>query len=258
MSMFTGSVNNIITSSDVVIEICDESDDLEMSLTPSFILTSSDVVDAFEEELYEKGLSEYMSVSTNLDQVTSSTESISNVKTYATTFLIITLIIGAIVLFVINMINVRERKYEIGVLRTIGMKKSTLTFQFLIELLVVSTFALAIGTAIGASMSVSTANNLLENEIENTQSEKEDIAGNFGMGQGKNTDDTTNNQNTDNFNKVNGVANVSAFTSIDAVVDLKVLFELLGIGACLTLVSSLAAMISIQRFSPLTILKERG
>ena len=79
-----------------------------------------------------------MDSSTNLDQVESATSSISNVKTFATTFLIITLSIGAVVLFVINLINVRERKYEIGVLRTIGMKKSTLTGQFLIELLIVS------------------------------------------------------------------------------------------------------------------------
>ena len=52
------------------------------------------------------------------------TESVDNVKIFATTFLIITLIIGGVVLVVINMINIRERRYEIGVLRTVGMKKS--------------------------------------------------------------------------------------------------------------------------------------
>lgn len=51
---------------------------------------------------------------------------------------------------------------------------------------------------------------------------------------------------------------VSAYTSIDAVVDRKVLVELFFIGIALTIISSSAAMIDIQKFSPLTILKERS
>ena len=55
-----------------------------------------------------------------------------------------------------------------------------------------------------------------------------------------------------------GMPVVEAYDSIDAVVDIKVLLELLGIGLSLVLVSSIASMVSIQRFSPLTILKERS
>ena len=61
-----------------------------------------------------------------------------------------------------------------------------------------------------------------------------------------------------NPGKIKGVANVEAFKSIDAVVDFKVMLELLGIGLLLTLVSSLASMSAIQRFQPLEILKERS
>ena len=53
-------------------------------------------------------------------------------------------------------------------------------------------------------------------------------------------------------------SNVEAFDSIDAVVDYKVVLELLLIGISLTLVSSISSMISIQKFSPLQILKERS
>ena len=56
----------------------------------------------------------------------------------------------------------------------------------------------------------------------------------------------------------NGTPNVQAYDSIDAVVNVSVLLELLGIGMLLILVSSISAMISIQRFTPLTILKERS
>ena len=60
------------------------------------------------------------------------------------------------------------------------------------------------------------------------------------------------------FEKISGVADVQAFDSIDAVVNIKVLGQLLGLGIVLTLISSSASMISIQKFSPLTILKERS
>lgn len=42
------------------------------------------------------------------------------------------------------------------------------------------------------------------------------------------------------------------------VVNYIVILELLGIGLVLTFISGLSSMISIQRFSPLTILKERS
>ena len=174
--------------------------------------------------------------------------------TFATTFLIITLVIGSIVLFILNMINVRERKYEIGVLRTIGMKKSTLTLQFITELLIVTIIFLIIGTGIGALISVPTANMLLENEINSSQEAIQNVNKNFGgnMMPGNNKGRFEKNE------IINGIANVEQIDSINAIVDFKVLFELLGIGIALTLISSLASMISIQRFSPLTILKERS
>lgn len=55
-----------------------------------------------------------------------------------------------------------------------------------------------------------------------------------------------------------GTTQVQAIDTINAVVDFTVIAQLLGIGVLLTLISSLASMISIQRFSPLTILKERS
>ena len=58
--------------------------------------------------------------------------------------------------------------------------------------------------------------------------------------------------------KFNSRDQVETIDSIEAVVDFTVIMQLLGIGILLTLMSSLASMISIQRFSPLTILKERS
>lgn len=251
MQMFTTSVNTIITNTNVINEIKENNDNLKVTTNPTFILTSGDVVSKFQNELEEKGLNEYLTVQTNLEQVEGATKTISNVRTFAITFLVITLIIGTIVLLVINMINIRERKYEIGVLRTIGMKKSKVCLQFLYELIIVAVVSLLLGASIGAFISVPVSNHLLENEISSSETENINIAENFGKG-GMNPNINGGNKN------FSGVVTIQAFDSIDAVVDFKVLLELLGIGLIITLISGTSAIVSIQKFSPLTILKERS
>ena len=215
-------------------------------------MTDTDIVESFEKEVSEKGLSEYFTLTNNVEEVTNATKSIVNVKTFATTFLMITLIIGAVVLLVINMINIRERKYEIGVLRTIGMRKSLVITQFMFELLVVAFIGLLIGAGIGAFCSVDIANNLLATEIENAESDYEEINKNFGgnMPGGMMPDFGMQNQY--------GIVQIDAVDSMEAIVDFEVLLQLLGIGLSLTIISSISACVAIARFSPLTILKERS
>lgn len=112
------------------------------------------------------------------------------------------------------------------------------------ELQVGSIIMLSIGAVIGSYLSKSVGNMLLQNEIESSKQETTQISNNFGR--------------PGIEMKHNNVVNVEEIDTIDAVVDFKVVGELLGIGILLTLISSLASMISIQRFSPLTILKERS
>ncbi|MBE6146050.1 MAG: ABC transporter permease [Firmicutes bacterium] len=259
-NMFSNSANTIITNSTMLEKIIADDEDLGVTVTPTFILTSTDVADKFSEEVKSKGLSEYYTVSNNVDTVTGATKSISNVKTFATTFLIITLIIGGVVLLVINMINIRERKYEIGVLRTIGMKRITVISQFMIELLIVCVFGLLIGAGIGAVSSVSVANSLLANEIENASTDMEGINQNFGGGMNRPSDvpDDKGDRVNRNNNNFNGVVTIEQVDSMEAVVDFKVLLQLLAIGVSLTIISSISSCVAIARFSPLTILKERS
>ena len=256
--MFTNSANTIITNSTVIENILSKDEKLSLTTTPTFILTSKDVVNEFSNEIKEKGLSEYYKITDNTEEVESATKSINNVKTFATTFLIITLIIGGVVLFVINMINIRERKYEIGVLRTVGMKKSLVVAQFMLELLTVSLFALAVGATIGATCSVNVANNLLSTEINNAKEEENNISKNFGQNMQMPPNMPGNDENKNKATRINGTKKIDEIDKIDAIVDYKVLLELFGIGLLLTVISSISACIVISRFQPLQILKERS
>lgn len=261
-NMFSSSVNTIITNSTMVEKILADDEEFSVTVTPTFILNDIEVAELFANEVKEKGLSEYYIVTDNVDTVEGATKSISNVKTFATTFLIITLIIGGVVLLVINMINIRERKYEIGVLRTIGMKKVLVIGQFMIELLIVCLFSLLIGAGVGALSSVRVANSLLENEINNATQDYDAINQNFGGGMRKESSESNPPEigrggRGENL-KLNGVVAIEQVDSMEAVVDLKVLLQLLGIGISLTIISSISACVAIARFSPLTILKERS
>ena len=254
MDLFSSSANTIITNANALVAITKSNSDVKGSINPTFIIRDYSDKDKIEAEFYEKGLNENYTVETNEETATAGLSSIKNVQAFATTFLIIALIIGGIVLFIINMINIRERKYEIGVLRTIGISKFKLTMQFISELLMVGFAALMIGAGIGAIMSKDVSNSLLASEINSSKESSEKIKDNFGGPGG--------------FNPINGgpmqdfaekgKPKVEAYESIDAVVNIAVLLELLGIGLTLIFISSLAAMVSIQRFTPLTILKERS
>ena len=103
--------------------------------------------------------------------------------------------------------------------------------QFMAELLMVSMVFIMVGAAIGAASSVSVSNKILSSEISKSEE----------------------NMN----NAVRGNAVVKKVNNINAVVDFKVLGELVGIGLVLSIISSLSACVAILKFSPITILKER-
>lgn len=254
-NLFSNSANTIITNADALTAITNSNSNVRGSVSPTFIIYDYNDAEKIQAEFYEKGLNENYVVETNEETATAGLSSIKNVQTFATTFLIITLVIGGIVLFIINMINIRERKYEIGVLRTIGISKSKLTLQFVAELMMVGLVALLLGAGIGAVMSRSVSNSLLASEISSSEASSEKVRDNFGGGPGGFS--PMEGGGMPDFTE-KGKPKVEAYESIDAVVNITVLMELLGIGLALILISSLAAMVSIQRFSPLTILKERS
>lgn len=241
--MFSDSANSIITNANFVNNIIENDSKLNATITPTFILTSSEVIDAFTEEVSEKGLSEYYTITTNKDEIEESLSSIKNLENFANTFLIITMIIGGSILILINTLIIRERKYEIGVLRTIGMKKSLVSLQFVLEIFIVAIISFIIGTAVGSSLSVNAANNLLKDEISASTEENNKINDNFG-----------NRENMRTFKK-NGVQKID---SINAIVDTRVIISMMESLIILTITSSAVAIFSINRFKPLTILKERG
>ncbi len=220
--------------------------------------------ETFSEEVYELGLSDSYTVSSaDLTEFENSMAPLETLSQTAGYFLIVILLIGAIILIVLNIFSVRERKYEIGVLTAMGMKKQKVALQFLTEIFVVTLAAVIVGGCIGAVASVPVANNLLEAQIEAQSTKRDNIEVSFGRGDKGEMQPPSGNQPPDNMGGFGG--KLQSFTQstadyvdeISAATDFVVLLQLLGIAIALTIVAGGFSVLFIMRYEPLKILSNR-
>ena len=136
----------------------------------------------FEAYLKDKEGDKYVLTSSDVASYEASLVPLENLKSFATAFLWVILAIGAIILVVLNMFNIRERKYEVGVLTAVGMHKGKVALQFMLEIFIVTIFAILIGTGIGAATSVPITNKLLESQVQQQESSSQQQQSNFGRG----------------------------------------------------------------------------
>lgn len=137
--------------------------------------------EAFQTDARAMGLSEdYAIASTDVEAYEQSLLPLQNLSRFAAWFLLVVLLIGGAVLMVFHMFNIRERKYEIGVLTAVGMRKSKVALQFLTELFTVTFVFLLLGTAIGGAAAVPVTNALLASQISAQETQQSNRQQNFG------------------------------------------------------------------------------
>ena len=243
-----------------------------LSATYSFADTESYY--AFETEVRSLGLSEdYKVSSSDISAYENSLAPLDTLSTMAGWFLIVILIIGGVILVVLNIFNVRERKYEVGVLTAMGMKKWKVAAQFMCEILVITMIAVILGAGIGAVSSVPVTNALLEGQVESQNSQQSQMEenfgrpGNFGGGfPGGNMGGMPGEMPSDRPDDIGGGKNpfgdmfdsaANYITEVDSAMNLTVVFQMIGVGLLLTLVASAASVLFIMRYDPLKILANR-
>ncbi|MCD7831134.1 MAG: ABC transporter permease [Firmicutes bacterium] len=243
---------------------------LPSQVSGTYVFASVDDYETFCEEVYEAGLSEdYTVSSSDLSSYESSLLPLENLSTMALYFLIVVIAIGAIVLIVLNIFSVRERKYEVGVLTAIGMKKSRVSMQFMCETLIITVTAVVIGGLIGAVSSVPITNSLLASQIESQSATSEQQTANFGREMGgsmgevgdkpSDVGDIDAEERTGFAGAIDsiGSATTSYVSEVSSATNLTVLVQLLLIAVLLTLIASAASVIFIMRYDSLKILANR-
>ena len=235
------------------------------TLTATYSFADTDAYYAFEEEVRALGLDESYTVSSS--DITAFENSIAPLNTLGTMagwFLLVILIIGGIILVVLNIFNVRERKYEVGVLTAMGMKKWKVAAQFMCEILVVTMIAVVLGAGIGAISSVPVTNALLEGQVQSQNNQQNQMDQNFGrpgnMGGGfpggRPSDMPDMGGGNNPFGEMFGGA-ADYITEVDSAMNLTVVFQMIGVGLLLTLIASAASVLFIMRYDPLKILANR-
>ena len=277
MSMFGTSqapANHIYMSAAALQKILDTSEAtasdtaLDSTLSAIYSFEDADAYYAFTEEVYELGLDEsYIVQSSDITSFENSIAPLTTLSTMAGWFLVVILIIGGVILVVLNIFNVRERKYEVGVLTAMGMKKWKVAAQFICEILVVTMLAVVIGAIIGAVSSVPVTNALLESQIASENSQQSQIEQNFGgrpvnMGGGfpggnmpTDIPDMPGGGKKPLEDMLGGAADY--ISEVDSAMNLTVVFQMIGVGLLLTLVASAASVLFIMRYDPLKILANR-
>ena len=226
----------------------------------------------FKTQVSDLGLSsKYAVSSTDIESYERSAEPLENLSKFAGYFLIVILLVGAIILVVMNIFSTRERKYEIGVLSAIGMKKSKIAKLFMSEIMIIALVAVVIGGTIGTVASVPVTNALLSSQITQSQTKSNDMQQSFGRdnnGAGPsqpsdNSSSSSSNSSGSSSSSASGNSDsnkgaVSNYiSSVSNSVNIIVLLELLGSCILLAIIAGMVSVISIMRYEPLQILANR-
>ncbi|QFK72740.1 ABC transporter permease [Pradoshia sp. D12] len=183
-------------------------------------------------------------------------EPINNVASFSKNVVYLVTIAGAIILGLIVMLGIRERKYEMGVLLAIGEKKSKLIGQFIVEILIIAVFALGIASVTGNVAADKIGDQLLSQQVEtDTQSTMDPFVGKGmqmegGMGPGMGGGNAPGAPNQ-------ALVETAQVDDLDVKVTASDLGMLTGIGLLIAILATLIPSLSILRLQPKAILSRQ-
>ncbi|MEI4451979.1 ABC transporter permease [Bacillus velezensis] len=170
---------------------------------------------------------------------------IENVASFSKNVVYLVSIAGAVILGLIVMMSIRERKYEMGVLMAIGEKRWKLIGQFLTEILVVAVIAIGIASVTGSLVANQLGNQLLSQQV----SSAGDSQQTSGWGGGEML------RGGGMFGQHSSGADV--ISTIQVNVSLNDLLILGGIGVAIAVIATLLPSVSVMRLHPKTILTKQ-
>jgi len=249
--------NEILTTLDTLLSYKNK-DEAGITMNVKYYLKNPDLLDDFEKEVRAKGLSELFTVSTDINSYDSIVKPVVGLKSISITFMIVVIVLGAVILLLLCSIAIRERKYEIGVLRAMGMKKIIVAFGLWFEIFAITCMCLAIGLGIGYAVTQPVSDVLLNMQAENQAS---DSVGNNMMGI----------PNMQTGNRMMGVQSITSsrfmngsatiaqpLTEMKISLDLITILEIIMIAILLSSFAGIVSISKITKYEPIKILMERN
>ncbi len=229
--------NEIITTYSTVISQMQEDMD-GMSVNATYYLKNPDMLEAFADELYSKGLGSIWDVKTDESGYNMIVKPVEGLKSTTFAFLLVIIILGAAVMVLLSSIAIRERKYEIGVLRAMGMKKGKVAFGLLSEIVMITLVCLIVGLSAGTAAAQPVSDTLLKNQIEQIQV---NTVNDFGYSIGE----------------VNAPS-VEMLETMDVGLNSDVIIQINLVSLLLAAAASVSGIMRVTKYEPIKILMERN
>ncbi|EAC3046348.1 ABC transporter permease [Listeria monocytogenes] len=176
---------------------------------------------------------------------------INSVASFSKNVVYIVSIAGALILGLLVMMQVRDRKYEMGVLLAIGEKRGKLIAQFFVEILIVALVSFGLAAASSHYVAQLAGNQLLAQQNSSTN-ETTTSTENRGPGGGGQGGPGGFGQSVSNLTK-----NTEQIKELDIQVTLEDMLKMGGIGIGIAFISVLLPAALVLRMNPKTILTKQ-
>lgn len=133
----------------------------------TFIIDDPDNSDAFIKEVENmKDIDlTYRSLSIDNEAYEKMVGNIESVASTAKILVMVVIVAGVAIIMLLSMLTIKDRKYEIGVLLSLGESKIKVLFQLISEVLIIGVIAFTLSTAATSLFAQKVTNHLLNNEI---------------------------------------------------------------------------------------------
>ncbi|ENJ9655010.1 ABC transporter permease [Clostridium botulinum] len=206
-----------------------------------YFLKDPDLLYKFDKEAHEKGLSDMANVSTDKENYDLIVKPVEGLQKISNVFMTLVLVFGGSVLILISILGIRERKYEIGVLRAMGMKKGKIALGIIFETLSIIVVSLVGGLSIGSFSAQPISDMLMKNQLE---AQKQTMSDGFS------TMITSSGNMKD--------ATKAALTHLNVSLTRDAILAITAIALLLGAISIGIGVIYIMRYEPMKILSERN
>ncbi|SUN60828.1 ABC transport system permease [Streptococcus gallolyticus] len=260
MSNASNPQNNIYTNLTTADTMKGETDTLDSAV---YTLSNPEDMDDFVDEVESEIDTDSYSVTSSDEIYEQMLSPLNNISSIAQNIVILVAIAGAVILTLIVILSIRERRYEIGVLMSLGENRVKIIGQFFMELFMVTVVSLIIASFADNFVENALGNQLLSSSTSTEQTTQ--TSGQNGRGPGQDTNSSDSN-NSDSGQKSGapggGMGNmVSMATSSTQEIDnldIKLtgtdVAKLGGIALLISFVSTILASIGIIRMKPKDIL----
>lgn len=265
MSNASNPQNNIYTNLTTANTMKGETDTLDSAV---YTLSNPKNMDAFVKEIKSDIDTDSYSVTSSDEIYEQMLSPLNNISSIAQNIVILVAVAGAVILTLIVILSIRERRYEIGVLMSLGENRLKIIGQFFTELLMVTVVSLVIASFAGNFVGNALGNQLLSSSTSTEQTTQN--AGPGAGGPGQDTKSSDSNTDTNSNQKPSAPGNgggrgmdnmvAMATSSSQEIDDLDIkltgtdVAKLGGIALLISFVSTILASIGIIRMKPKDIL----